>query len=98
MRKEYHKPQLFAESFMTMEHIAGNCKVDPSVDNDAEGPHGFNSGTSNGCAYGLNDGEWQVFTGTNPSCGKPAFGDDWNNVDLGCYNAFDDGIGSLFGS
>ena len=98
MRKEYHQPKLYAERFVMMEHIASNCKVDTSVDTEVEGPQNFNSSTSNGCYYGLNDGDWKVFGSGNNACGKPKYADNWSDVDLMCYDAFQDGTGSMFGS
>lgn len=96
MRKEYHKPMLFAECFTMMEHIAANCKVDPNW-GSGNGPVGFNDNTTNTCYYGLNNGDWKVFA-PNTACGTPSIGDNWNDTDLMCYDAFQDGTVHMFGS
>ncbi len=95
MKKDYQKPALYAESFVLAEHISSGCKVD-SHWGSGNGPT-FNENTTT-CTYSLNYGDWQVFGGTLVSCGTPAFDDSWDDTDLQCYDAFQDGTGSMFAS
>ena len=76
MRKEYRKPELFAESFRLLEHIASVC-------DNARYHSQSNFENQMACSF-LYDGE-ALFTGDVTDCVKKRDAEDIGPFD--CYNA-----------
>ena len=96
MKKPYFKPQVYAEAFELMEHVAGNCLVN-------DGFAGAHARNANDCSY--SDGPSlslfktadngcmpSIFTGAGVDLPDPTNPDDIRAkiaaIGMECYNSF----------
>lgn len=93
MRKAYQKPQLYAESFELMEHVAGPCNGLENNKGD-----GFRVTHRNGTDCGIVDAGLRLFQSGTNDCGNIDSTLEFYEVDTidqlmslvsaKCYNAF----------
>lgn len=105
MKKRYQKPNLFAESFELMEHVAGSCYTTD------QNPYPATYRDGDACTYtdpGKGGTGFTMFSGNNSACvsameqisfDELSFGSlEEFLITMGCYHAFMDPAGNAFAS